>query len=330
MNNLKNKICLIIPFSGENKNIQDLLSHLLNMSVFPNEIIIINTNSFHLNFDQSISDEFSKKNIVIKIINKLELYPGAARNIGIESTDCELIAFLDIQTIPSKDWLKNGLKMLNQDKDSQIIYGTTFYLASNYKEKIIRASTFGEKKIVTLPGTILKKKVFLKCGKFLEHIRAGEDADWILRVKLNQIRSSINNEFLQYKGLIGLNYISLLKKWYRNYSHVSNLPYMNSHLRYYYVGFIILVMMISYNWNSIMAGWKEDSVVYLPHITKISFSIISLIYIIVRGLFFPLKKKVSILFLFPINFILVSIISIFIDMTKFFAFFKKNKSVKNN
>ena len=142
------------------------------------------------------------------------------------------------------------------------------------KEKIIRAATFGEKKIITLPGTILKKNVFLKCGKFIEHVRAGEDADWILRTKLNQIKSLTNNDNLDYEGLLGLEYISVIKKWYRNYVICSTLPYMNSHLRYYYVGFVILVMVISYNWNSIVAGWSEDSNVYVPHITKISFSLI--------------------------------------------------------
>ena len=32
-----------------------------------------------------------------------------------------------------------------------------------------------------------KKDIFLQCGFFIESVRAGEDADWMSRVKLHQI-----------------------------------------------------------------------------------------------------------------------------------------------
>jgi len=324
----KNNLCLVIPFVGNYENIQNLLYEITKMSVYPKEIVIVNSSLIDLNLQESINNQLKTKDIEIKILNKPNLFPGAARNIGILNTDCELIAFLDTLTIPSKDWLKNGLNLLEKDKNIQIVFGTTFYLALNKKEKIIRASTFGEKKHITLPGTILKKEILLKCGMFLENVRAGEDADWILRTKLNQIESQINLNNLEYKGLLGLEYISVIKKWYRNYSNSSNLPYMNSHLRYYYVGLILIIILVSYNWNSVVAQWKIDSNVYIPHITKISISFIIATYIVIRGIILPIKKNVNKFYLFPLNFLKISILSGFIDLSKIFAFFKKIK-IKN-
>ena len=55
-------------------------------------------------------------------------------------------------------------------------YWYDVYLANNFVEKIIRASTYGKAGLTTIPGSIFTKKVIMKVGK-LTFIRAGEDTD---------------------------------------------------------------------------------------------------------------------------------------------------------
>ena len=59
--------------------------------------------------------------------------------------------------------LKKRFDLINKKK-TDIVLGTTKYLANNNKEKIIRASTFGSSSIITIPGSLLKRNVFQKCG----------------------------------------------------------------------------------------------------------------------------------------------------------------------
>ena len=68
------------------------------------------------------------------------------------------------------------------------ILGQTYYLANTYKEKIIRASTYGKAYLNTLPGSIFKKNIVDKVGKFNSVSRAGEDTDWLRRLKEKNIK----------------------------------------------------------------------------------------------------------------------------------------------
>ena len=69
-----------------------------------------------------------------------------------------------------------------------------------------------------------------------------------------------------------------------------------------------------------MASWKTDSVYYIPNITKISAATIALAYIMIRGIWLPLRKGSSVYFLLPINFIAIVITSAVLDATKISAF----------
>jgi len=46
----------------------------------------------------------------VKIIPTGEVSPGRKRNIGIQNSSCEFLAFIDSDAYPRKDWLKNAVK----------------------------------------------------------------------------------------------------------------------------------------------------------------------------------------------------------------------------
>jgi hypothetical protein len=71
-----------------------------------------------------------------------------------------------------------------------------------------------------------------------------------------------------------------------------------------------------YNWNAVVAQWVEDSIWYFPHITKIYIFSIMLASFAYRGIYFPLKNKIELSYLFPLNWILVGALGIALDIVK--------------
>ena len=79
--------------------------------------------------------------------------------------------------------------------------------------------------------------------------------------------------------------------------------------------FIISTICI-YRWNAVIAGWIEESIWYVPHITKIYLSIIFFVALVYRGLYLPITHGIKSTFLFPFNFALIGVLGIFNDLIK--------------
>lgn len=315
------EVSLIIPCQNAENKLFKLLERIPSWEAIPNEIIIVDSSLVKL----SISEDFilfaKKFNIHLSIINKKNLYPGHARNIGIINAKNSLMAFLDTSTIPSNTWLSSGLKKIYEG-NYEGVWGKTHYQAQTYIAKIIRASTYGTKPIKTFPGSIIKKSVFNKCGLFIETARAGEDGDWIARAELHGINISYPNpkEFLNYDELNHTNIRNVLKKWFRNYTLGSRLPHSRVHKDIYFYIFSFIAVVIAYNWNRVFASWQEDSIFFIPYVTRLSILGIIILYIAIRGVLLPSKKGVSLKFIFPLNFLVISFLSALIDLIKGLSF----------
>lgn len=79
--------------------------------------------------------------------------------------------------------------------------------------------------------------------------------------------------------------------------------------------FIIITFSI-YKWNAVVAKWVEDSIWYIPHITKIFLLSIIGASFVYRGIYFPIKNKIKLNYLFPFNWILVGFLGIALDIVK--------------
>ena len=82
---------------------------------------------------------------------------------------------------------------------------------------------------------------------------------------------------------------------------------------------LFLFIIIAYsilNWNAAVAKWVEDSIWYIPHITKIFVSLIFAASFIYRGIYFPLKSNIRFSYLFPYRWFLVGILGILLDLVK--------------
>ena len=79
--------------------------------------------------------------------------------------------------------------------------------------------------------------------------------------------------------------------------------------------FFIIAFSI-YNWNGTVAKWVEDSIWYIPHITKIFVSLIFAASFVYRGIYFPLKNKIRFSYLFPYKWFLVGFLGVLLDLVK--------------
>ena len=79
---------------------------------------------------------------------------------------------------------------------------------------------------------------------------------------------------------------------------------------------IIFITLAVFNWNAVIAGWVEDAVLYVPHITKIYVCILILTSILCRGILLPLKREVEPSFLFPFRWIQIGLLGLSLDLIK--------------
>ena len=248
------------------------------------------------------------------------LYPGQARNIALDRISDGHLAFIDSRTVASAEWLDFAYKFhLNYPLGSCL--GSALFIPSRAWHIALIASTYGFNLLPCLPGSIIHRRCFSKAGYFLPNVRAGEDIDWIWRAsKHNLILDTVMSPPLQYRLNPNLGIIYYARKWFRNYSCTTVLPYVFDGQRTTYVFFLFLaISFVSFVWNSLFANWNELSPLYVPFISRSVVLFLVFLYLILRCIYLPLTKGISFRrlfkYLFPILFI-----SLFLDCVKLFAF----------
>ena len=101
-------VSVIIPINNVSKYMPLLLKSIENQTVLPKEIVIVDSC-----LDSDAALIIKNMNVRIPLIHKkIDLvYPGGARNIGVEIAKSEWIAFLDSTTVPEHDWLEGCVEM---------------------------------------------------------------------------------------------------------------------------------------------------------------------------------------------------------------------------
>jgi hypothetical protein len=78
----------------------------------------------------------------------------------------------------------------------------------------------------------------------------------------------------------------------------------------------VFVSLGVYSWNGVVANWVETATFYIPHITKMYLVLAGTTYILVTGVIAPLRKKESVSYLFPYNWIIVGLLRFYLDVIK--------------
>jgi len=282
-------ICVVIPVQNNEKYLLEVLHGVDNQSLPPREIVIVDSSS-----NNKISNLINEWNgaIPIKHIKIDSAYPGDARNIGVEIAKMEWIAFLDSTTVPEHGWLERCVEMAIEKK-ADFVGGLAIFEADTYFKKLLRATTYGCNPCGTLPGSIVKKEIFEKSGGFIPDIRSSEDIEWIERMKALGVKTdTIKFPATKYYGLPD-NLWSAIKKYYKFAIATAQTEVLKGQKRLYMSALLILLTILTYKWNIFVAGWDRNSILFIPHITKIYLVSLVVLYVVFKGFLRPWNRKIN-------------------------------------
>ncbi len=313
-------IAVIIASNHGHHELLKIVEAVCCQTVSPNEIVIIDSSDESIGCPKEIILLCAASGIELIYEYRVLALPGDARNLGLRMAKSELVALIDVQTIPRPHWLEVCLKLLASYGVTSV-WGATCFSAETKFERLVRDGFHGVLLRKTLPGSIFRREVFERAGQFIDWARAGEDTEWILRLELLRLPAvSPSEPLIDYVGLIGLNLSELLKKWYRNYTAGRDLPHLFPQRLLLWAVLYPILILVAFNWNYLIADWRMDSPLYIGHITKIVVIVPSLIYVLVRGLILPLHRGVSIWRLLPIRFVAITLICFMADVVKVLVF----------
>lgn len=314
-------ISVIIPCNHRHNELLKVVHAICDQTVKPIEIVIIDSSTEQSVCYAEIITHCAVIGIGLIFRHCSHVLPGKARNIGLGMAKGDLIAFIDVQTIPRSNWLEVSLNLFASNAIAVCVLGATSFSAETTFEKLIRDGFHGAIPRTTLPGTVCKRDVFAKSGQFIDWVRAGEDTEWILRLELLKVPVIYSSSALiDYVGLIGSDTKKLLSKWFRNYTASRDLPHFFPQRLLLWLIFYPLLIVIAFNWNYLIADWHMDSPLYIGHVTKIVSGLPILAYIVIRGIVLPYLRGVSLYQLFPIRFILITSICFLADFVKILVF----------
>ena len=197
INKRRPQVSVIIPAYNAEEFIEETILSVLKQTYQNFEIIVIDDAS-----------EDSTRSIVKKLSSKekrIKLYeiphvgkPAVLRNIGVQKSEGEFIAFLDSDDIWQKEKLEEQIKLLKTDPLLSLVYsasktfGEVHLFSSKYeilplpfKAAITKKDLIMKGNSVTCSTVIAKKELLLKTGGFDESNSLAFVEDYDLWIKLS-------------------------------------------------------------------------------------------------------------------------------------------------
>jgi len=172
---------VIIPAFNSEKTIEKTINSVLEQTVKPEEIIIVNDGS--TDNTKKIVEGIAKKNNSVKLFSRKNFGISASRNFGALKASGEIIAFLDSDVIAEKKWLE---KLIVPLQDKKVFASCGKYsvelnnsISSDFFSFIVGSSSFQGYNIA------FRKKDFLDLNGFDEKMKYCEDPEFFLRAVLS-------------------------------------------------------------------------------------------------------------------------------------------------
>jgi cellulose synthase/poly-beta-1,6-N-acetylglucosamine synthase-like glycosyltransferase len=118
--------------------------------------------------------------------------PGsyAARNAGAREARGEVLAFIDADCIPDRDWLATSVKSLEISGDNAIIGGDVLFMPPAHPTTVTKyqlavgfqqEKNITEKKFSATANLVVTRDAFQRIGEFEERLLSGGDREWCWR-----------------------------------------------------------------------------------------------------------------------------------------------------
>lgn len=269
------KISVVIPLYNKEESIEKTLLSVLNQNFPDFEIIIVNDGSTDASLQKIEQFEDNR----IKLFHQDNKGAASARNLGIEKSTSELIAFLDADDI----WLPNHLEELHQlylDFPNCGMYCSR-YLTSITENKQLKNNLLGINdnyrgiiqdffkssyinRVATSSSVLIPKKNLVEEKGFDAKISSGQDLDLWIKIAIKH-KIAINNTVsavYEYHLPNSLSKTSILKKTLPDFSQYITFERQNPSLKAF-----LDLYRIEYALNFRVFGAIKKSDAYLKDVT---------------------------------------------------------------
>ena len=178
-------LAIVIPTLNEEKFIGKLLDSILNQTVYPKEIVIVDAYSK----DKTIQEVKKRQSkLPLKYFQIPKNTISKQRNFGVSKTKAKHILFLDADMqLRDKDSLEKYMSGV-EAKKPDIAAAYNYPLMSNRKDRVFFFAMNSFFKIIKPfwpmangMNIYVKRDFFEKVGKFNEALRVGEDHELVQR-----------------------------------------------------------------------------------------------------------------------------------------------------
>src|SRR6266850_454220 len=183
------KITVVVPVRNEENSIRPLLQGLLEQTLMPAEIVIVDGGS--TDATQRIVEEHARQHSHLHLIREADALPGKGRNVGAASAANDWLAFIDAGVSPANDWLAQLAEAVQINPQTDVVYGSwepltdTFFkecaaIAYGYVPAKEVDDRFVQSRAVF--SSLLRRSVWQAVKGFSEELRSAEDLLFIKRI----------------------------------------------------------------------------------------------------------------------------------------------------
>lgn len=188
-------ISVIVPVRNEEGSIGSLLDSLLNQTLPPTEIAI--TDGGSTDATAAIIQRYIDNGAPIRLIRTTRALPGRGRNLAIEHSSSEWLAFTDAGIEPEPTWLA-ALVDKTTDASVDVIFGSYEPKTNTFFQECaaiayISPPTEIDGRLMrhrSIASTLMRRSVWEAVGGFPEHLRSAEDLLFMNRIESANFRVS--------------------------------------------------------------------------------------------------------------------------------------------
>jgi glycosyltransferase involved in cell wall biosynthesis len=187
------RISLVVPLQDEESTIEGLLLSIAAQTLPPAEIVLVDAGCRDETFGRAVA---VSADLPIRVVAAGRVFPGQARNAGVDAAGHDWIAFTDGGVVLDASWLAS----LAEQADARIdvVWGNYEPACDSYFKECAAIAYVSAKddrgtRGPSLASCLLRRHVFVRAGGFMP-FRAAEDLIFIQRLKEVEARPAFAPE----------------------------------------------------------------------------------------------------------------------------------------